>query len=109
MSRYTPMAGPHPGEQYVPSNSTEGYSFIEHFCGNCARDKAAREGADLDDCDDNERCEILGASFRGEAVEWRELEDGKCTCVAFVEAGKPVPPPRCEHTADMFGQEGAAS
>ena len=83
---YIPMRGPHPGEQWAPSNGTDGYSFIEQWCGNCARDKAAREGAPIDECDDNEVCQILGASFRGEAVEWRELEDGRCICVAHVPA-----------------------
>lgn len=29
------------------------------------RDKAMREGAELDECDDNEVCEIIAASFRG--------------------------------------------
>lgn len=96
------MAGPHPGTRYMPSNGTEGHSFIEYWCSGCQRDKAMREGADLDDCDDNEKCEILGASFRGEAEEWRELEDGRRICIAFIEAGKPVPAPRCEHTLELF-------
>jgi hypothetical protein len=30
-----------------------------------------RDGEDQDECDDNELCEIIAASFRGEAVEWR--------------------------------------
>ena len=64
-----------------------------------------REGVDIDECDDNEKCEIIGASFRGEAVEWRELDNGKCICVAFVKAGTELPPPRCERTADMFGDQ----
>lgn len=104
---YIPMRGPHPGEQWAPSNGTEGHAFIEQWCGTCARDKAAREGADIDECDDNEVCQILGASFRGEAVEWRELPDGRCICVAHVPAGAPIPPPRCEHTEDMFGAAAA--
>lgn len=99
---YVPMAGPHPGERYMPSNGTEGYSFIDGWCSNCQRDKAMREGLDVDECDDNEKCEILAASFRDEAVEWRKLEDGRCICVAFVEAGKEIPPPRCEHTLELF-------
>lgn len=98
---YVPTPGPHPGEQWMPSNGTEGYSFLEAACGNCARDKAMREGADLDECDDNERCEIIAASFRGEAVEWR-IENGEVFCVAFVEAGQRIPEPRCTRTADMF-------
>ena len=60
------------------------------------------EGADLDDCDDDQRCEILAASFRGEAVEWRELQDGRCICLAYVPAGQPIPPPRCGLTGDLF-------
>ena len=102
---YIPTPGPLPGEQWEPSNGTEGDSFLSHWCGNCARDKAMREGVDIDECDDNEKCEIIAASFRGEAVEWRELEDGKCVCIAFVEAGTIAPTTRCEHTTDMFGSQ----
>jgi hypothetical protein len=99
---YEPTPGLLPGEQYKPSNSDEGYGFIAEFCQQCARDKSCREGCDIDDCDDNEKCEILGASFRGEAVEWRELEGNEVTCIAFVPAGEPIPAPRCPHTADLF-------
>ena len=91
-----------PGEQYQPSNGAEGTDFIEQWCANCQRDKAMREGCDFDECDDNELCEIIAASFRGEAVEWRELEGGECVCIAFVPAGEMVPE-RCPLTADMFG------
>ena len=102
MSEYVPMAGPHPGDRYMPSNGDEGTAFILGWCGTCQRDKAMREGADLDDCEDNEKCEIIAASFRDEAVEWRELEDGRCICVAYVPAGAVIPAPRCERTADLF-------
>ena len=61
-----------------------------------------REGCDFDECDDNEKCEIIGASFRGEAVEWRRMPSGEVKCIAFVDAGKPIPTPRCSKTADMF-------
>lgn len=108
MGDYIPMKGPLPGVQYVPSNGTEGYAFLEGWCTQCARDKSMREGVDIDECDDNEKCEIIAASFRGEAVEWREIEadDGKVNrvCLAFVEAGTTTPPVRCEHTADLFGE-----
>ena len=103
MSDYVPMKGPLPGEQFIPSNGTDGECFLGAWCTNCARDKSMREGVDLDDCDDNEKCEIIAASFRGEAVEWRELDTGECVCLAYVEAGKPVPPVRCDKTIDMFG------
>lgn len=104
MGEYVPMTGPLPGERYMPSSGTEGYAFIDCWCTHCARDKAMREGVDIDECDDDEKCEILAASFRDEAVEWRELESGECICVAFVEAGTVPPVPRCEHTVDMFPQ-----
>ena len=55
---------------YRPSNGTEGHCFMEAWCCHCARDKAMREGADLDDCDDNEKCDIIAASFAGPVPEW---------------------------------------
>lgn len=100
---YTPTPGPLPGRQWIPSNGAEGYSFLEAACGRCARDKSMRDGAPLDECDDNELCEIIAASFRGEAVEWRQLDNDEVTCVAFVPHGQPIPPPRCDRTRDLFG------
>ena len=99
---YTPTPGPLPGEQWIPSNGTEGHSFLESACGSCQRDRAMREGVELDECDDNEKCEIIAASFRGEAVEWRRYEDGTVNCVSWIAAGQPVPSPRDEHTLDLF-------
>lgn len=103
---YKPTPGPLPGEQWIPSNGTVGYSFLENECGNCQRDKSMREGVPIEECDDNERCEIIGASFRGEAVEWRDI-DGEVKCIAFVPAGERIPEPRCELTGDMFAAEAA--
>ena len=100
---YIPTPGPYPGEQYTPSNGTEGAQFLADWCGKCARDKSMREGVDLDECDDNEKCEIIAASFRGQAVEWRELDDFKTMCITWVPAGQPIPPPRDDLTIDMFG------
>lgn len=99
------MADQLPGEQWIPSNGTAGYSFLEDMCGNCARDRAMREGTPIEECDDNERCDIIAASFRGEAIEWRRMPDGQVTCLAFVPAGEPIPEPRCMMTADMFNAE----
>lgn len=104
MSRdYIPTPSPLPGKQYTPSNGSEGYGFIGGWCTKCARDRPSSEGVDFDDCTDDEVCQILAASFRGEAVEWRVLPGGKLTCIAFVAAGQRVPEPRCESTDDMFG------
>jgi len=77
-------------ESYSPSNGTEGAIFFDAWCTRCARDKAMRDGANFEDCDDNEVCEIIAASFRGPVKEWVEDEKGP-RCTAFVEAGKPIP------------------
>lgn len=89
-----------PGKQWVPSNGSEGHDFIESWCMRCERDRAFRECVPVEECDDDELCRILSASFIGKAVEWRELPDGSLTCVGFSEAqGFAV---RCEYTADLF-------
>ena len=95
------------GQQYIPANGSEGEAFFSWWCTQCQRDKSMREGADLDDCDDDEKCEIIAASFRGEAKEWVYGPDGQPMCTAFVSAGTSVPAPRCERTQDMFN--GAAT
>jgi hypothetical protein len=101
MRDYVPIKGPLKGKQFIPSNGTDGYAFIESWCAQCSRDKPCSEGKDFDDCTDDEVCEILGASFRGEAVEWRRLDDGETVCVAFIGSDQPVTR-RCENTIDMF-------
>lgn len=104
---YIPTPGPLPGVQFVPYGSNEGCAFLDAHCANCARDKAIREGLEIDECDENELCEILAASFRGEAVEWRIVDEDTPTertlCTSFVPVGQPIPTPRCEGTVDMFG------
>ena len=94
-----------PGEQWTPSNGTEGDEFIEHWCRRCSRDKAMREATDIDECEDFERCDIIAAAYRGQAVEWRELPSGETICTAFVEHPQQAPEPRCAHTVDMFATE----
>ena len=94
---------------YQPSSGTIGESFIAGWCGNCARDKALREGIDIDECDDNERCDIVGRTMAYNVAdpeypsEWIYDQDGHPCCTAFIPSGDPVPAPRCEHTNDMFG------
>ena len=99
---YTPTPGPLPGQQWIPSNGTEGSVILCSLCSMCAIDKAMRDGADPDELEDNELCEIIAASFSGDAVEWRELENGNVTCIAYVRHGDAIPDPRCAHTLDMF-------
>ena len=74
-----------PGEQWQPSNSTDGYSFTELFCSNCERDR-------------DQYCDIFARSFCGEAVEWRHTEEKGCFCMAYVPLGEPLPEVPCPHT-----------
>ena len=106
---YTPTPGPLSGEQWQPSNGDVGYSFLSDWCGNCARDSAMRDDCAVEDCDDNEKCEIIGASFRGEAVEWRRMPEGEVKCIAFVPAGQPIPAARCTSTSELFNIDGCAA
>lgn len=88
--------------QWIPSNGTEGHMFISDWCANCARDLPSNGSKPFDDCDDSELCPILAASFRGEATEWIEHDNGRTECTAFVQMGDVVPQ-RCSATQDMFG------
>ena len=75
---------------YLPSNGSDGVCFFDSWCRRCARDKAMRDGADFDECDDNELCDIIAAAFRGPVPEWVEDESGP-RCTAFVPADHPIP------------------
>lgn len=99
---YVPTPGPLPGEQWVPSSANSGEAFIDSHCCQCARDKHCGEGKALEDCDDDDLCQILAASYRGEAVEWRRMPDGEVKCIAFVPAGEPIPAPRDDRTKELL-------
>jgi hypothetical protein len=70
---------------------------MQAWCCHCQRDKAMREGADFDECDDNEKCSIIGKTmfYRIDdpdyPIEWQYDSDGIPCCTAFVAAGNPVP------------------
>jgi hypothetical protein len=91
--------------QYTPSNATEGYAFIGQWCANCARDCPSNGSKTFDECDDSESCEILAASFLGEAKEWVEHDDGRTECTAFIQFGRPVPAVD-DMTLDLFADGG---
>lgn len=96
------------GEKYRPSNGTEGECFFAAWCCKCQRDKAMREGANIDDCDDTERCDIIANTFAydvkdaGYPIEWQYDQHGQPCCTAFVEAGQAIPTPRCTKTQELF-------
>jgi hypothetical protein len=66
------------GKKYRPSNSDEGFWFIDKFCRNCIHGKYEH----TQNPDDNP-CEILSQSFFNEAAEWVYGEDDKPTCTAW--------------------------
>ncbi len=97
------------GRKWQPSNGTEGDIFIHSWCGECARDKAMCEGMPIEECDDNERCDILGRSFLciddpDYPTEWCIGRDGQPCCTAYVPVGEPIPDAPDTQTIDMFEQ-----
>lgn len=97
------------GDKYRPGNGTEGEVFINAWCCHCQRDKAMSEGEDFNECDDDERCDIIADTFayaiddEKYPKEWQIGKDGQPCCTAFVPLGDPIPPPRDDLTVDMFG------
>lgn len=96
------------GEKYRPSNGTEGELFMSSWCCHCQRDKAMRDGLPDDECDDSELCSIIAdtLAYKVEDPEyptaWQYAKDGQPCCTQFIEAGNPIPEPRCTHTRDLF-------
>ena len=96
------------GEKYRPSNGTEGQLFLDAFCRRCQRDGAMRSGANVEDCDDEERCDLIGLTMVHDVedheypIEWQYGKDGQPCCTAFIEAGQPIPEPRCTQTMELF-------
>lgn len=80
------------GEQWAPSNGSDGEAFINANCVHCARDAAMNGSKDEADCSEEDYCAILNRSFREPVEEWREMSDGRLTCTAFVAIGETVPP-----------------
>lgn len=94
------------GQKYQPSNGSEGEIFHDGWCCQCARDLAMSEGMPIEECDDNQKCEILGRSFLRiddpeYPTEWQYGKDGQPCCTAFVPMGQPIPV-EDKHTGDLF-------
>jgi len=92
------------GEQYQPSNGTEGACFIKAWCCECSRDKVMNGEATDEDADKNPDlyCQILGASMRDDgAPEWVFDKDGNPSCIAFVPKRERIPTPRCPNTLEL--------
>jgi hypothetical protein len=99
----------HAGEKYRPSNGTEGEVFFGQWCCRCQKDKSMREGCNVDECDDNERCDIIADTMQFNInddeypSEWMYGEDGQPCCTAFVASGDERSVFRDPLTIDMFG------
>jgi hypothetical protein len=97
------------GQKYRPSNGDEGEAFFAGWCCECAHDRAMREGAPLEECDDNERCDIIADTYAYPVdhpkypAAWQYGPDGQPRCTAFAEPGNLVY--RDEHTLDLFAKE----
>jgi hypothetical protein len=95
------------GQKYRPSNGTEGAVFIDAYCAQCERDHGMMAGLPLEECDDNQICELIGKTYMlavdhpDYPSEWQYGKDGQPCCTAFVPAGQPIPI-KDEHTLDMF-------
>jgi len=83
-------------DKYRPSSGTEGISFYDAWCSDCARDE-------------DESCEILAKTFRFDVEddeypqEWIYDDAGQPICTEFIPQGEAIPTPRCTKTIDMFG------
>lgn len=58
-------------EPFVPSNSSEGMDFMEHWCERCR----AESGDNM--------CEVLTVASIGTAVDQWIVRDGKAICTDF--------------------------
>lgn len=85
------------------SNGTEGYAWLENWCGRCINDKPAREGDEANGCP-----LVLVALLGRTPVEWVDQWDGKSPfplgdnyhCILFRDEDdgpdpepKPIPDP----------------
>lgn len=92
---------------YRPGNGTEGEVFMDRWCRHCARDLAMSEGKDMEECDDDEMCKIIGNTMAFDIGdpeypnEWQYDHKGMPVCTAFVQAGMPVPL-KDDLTMDLF-------
>jgi hypothetical protein len=95
------------GAKYRPGNGTEGELFIESWCGQCERDHGMMKGLPLEECDDNQVCDIIARTFAFSVNDpnypddWQYGADGQPRCHSFVEAGHAIPI-KDELTVDMF-------
>lgn len=106
--QHADFAASQAGKPYQPCNGTEGLVFTDAWCGSCARDKAMSEGKPIEECDDDEKCDIIALSMAYNIGDpqypkaWVFAHDGQPCCTEFVEVGQPIPPSPDTMTGDLF-------
>jgi hypothetical protein len=99
------------GKKYRPCNGSEGELFIGTWCGTCERDHGMLKGLPLEECDDNQVCDIIARTFTYSVdepeypAEWKYGKDGQPRCTAYVPEGQPIPA-KDDRTLDMFSDTG---
>lgn len=78
------------------------YTMIGLRCQNCQRDKAIRDGLDIEDCDDNEVCSLIAKGFQERVPQWVVQPNGDWSCTDYWAVGQEEPRSPCLHTEDMF-------
>ena len=71
------------GEPWHPANGGEHLWFFSTHCVNCRHDANLSRGKPLDDCKEDELCDILRRSYLEPVEEWRELENSEVICTNF--------------------------
>jgi hypothetical protein len=98
------------GTKYRPSNGSEGELFVSSWCGTCARDHGMLKGLPLEECDDNQVCDIIARTYAYDINDprypddWQYGADGQPRCHAYVEEGQPIPV-KDDLTLDLFSEE----
>lgn len=96
------------GQKYRPGNGTEGSIFCDAWCSQCARDHGMLHGLPLEDCDDNQVCQIIADSYVYQVdhpsypAQWQYGPDGQPRCTDFVPDGQPIPLPPDTLSGDLF-------
>ena len=95
---------------YRPSNGTEGFAFINQWCGHCKRDRLENGSVGAEKAKDEDLCPIIAASFMHDIdepeypFEWIYDADNRPCCTAFEDAGAPDGLSVVDdRTADLFG------
>jgi hypothetical protein len=95
------------GKKYRPGNGIEGAVFTESWCAECERDHGMMAGLPLEECDDNQICDLIGLTYLHQVdhpdypSQWQYGKDGQPRCTDFIPKGQPIPA-KDKLTGDLF-------